>query len=339
MEHKFEHVGIQLTTECNRSCAHCLGDYGPNKPSLSLSKENVKRYIDQLPKHEVETLWLTGGEPTLYKDLSDILNYAKGKKEETGYPRKIAMNTNSSWADIEDMLKGEDTIRYLVSLKVSGLDEIYLSYDQFRTDKDRATVNTIYNMFAVKQQEGEEQEFYKNAMPEIKIQRNERIAPVGRGANLPKELWYKNHHDKSMCCALDRWAMYTWYQRHPDKKIKDDFKVAPVATVTPLGLSACSSLPDTIVVGKLGEDLSVIPERVQKLSDLFVLMSLESPAEAIKSLRKHINIPEIEDDCQICQHLFEKVDRIELERLCEDKTIEGALDEFRLERALAFGHS
>lgn len=312
-----------------------MGDYGPHrKVNPELSKGTVKHYIDQLPKHRTEQLWITGGEPTLYRPLLDVIDYASKKREETGFPRKIGMTTNSSWADTVD-----NAIDTLIRLKASGLDDIYLSYDQFRTKKDRETVEGLHMLFASKQTSGDEQELYNHAMPKIGIQQNIKIAPIGRGANLPKELWYKNHDEKKMCCTLDKWAMYTWHLDHKDVKVPDEVKMAPVADVTPFGLSACASLPDIMTMGKLGEDLNVIPERMQKMSKLLIMMSLVTPKEAVKPLRKHIDLPELEDDCQICQHLFEKVDRKELERLCEDKTIEGTLEEFRLERALAFGHS
>ncbi len=339
MVHKIYTVGLQITTKCNRSCMHCMGDYGPHKISAELPKSVAKNYIDQFPKHEVESLCITGGEPTLYKDLPEIIKYAAKTKERTGFPKKITMITNSSWASINDIMSGEDAIRYLVSMKLNGLDEINLSYDQFRTEQDRKIVQAIYNALAIKQSDGDEKILFNGALPKINIQEVDSIAPIGRGANLPKELWSNMHDNRRACCSLDNWAMYTLYMKNNNVRVADMFKRAPVVTVTPFSLNACSAVTEVVTMGKLGEDLDVVPERVKRLADLFVMMAAEGPVTSVKHLKKFIDIPDFEHSCQLCEYLFEKADRKEIEKLCEDGSMADVLDEIHREKLLAPGHS
>lgn len=73
---------LEITARCNNNCRHCYinlpaGDKKAKEKELSL--KNIKKIIDQAA--ELGALWclITGGEPLLRKDFSDIYVYLKKK--------------------------------------------------------------------------------------------------------------------------------------------------------------------------------------------------------------------------------------------------------------------
>ena len=81
-------LSIEVTTRCNGSCLHCFARAGISQP-LNLSPIFVKEVVTEGYNTGYRQLHITGGEPLLWKGLSDALDYAFG----IGY-RKILINTN-----------------------------------------------------------------------------------------------------------------------------------------------------------------------------------------------------------------------------------------------------
>lgn len=78
---------ILLTDKCNFKCPYCKGVRAECKGPLSLSE--VKKTIDcGLP---IKNIRFTGGEPTLYPYIKEVVFYAKEKGVE-----RIALSTNGS---------------------------------------------------------------------------------------------------------------------------------------------------------------------------------------------------------------------------------------------------
>lgn len=66
---------ILLTRKCNLKCKHCIFDCGPDKEER-LSKEQIKKIINELARMKVFTVGLNGGEPLLLKEeLYEIIKY------------------------------------------------------------------------------------------------------------------------------------------------------------------------------------------------------------------------------------------------------------------------
>ena len=80
---------IILTDKCNFSCPYCRGIAPEHQKSLTI--DQVKTYIDLLAKHNLKNIRFSGGEPTTWKGLPEIIAYAKNKKIE-----RIALSTNGS---------------------------------------------------------------------------------------------------------------------------------------------------------------------------------------------------------------------------------------------------
>jgi len=84
-----------ITEYCNFSCPYCRGlkdsIYGDRKiKQLSLNeiKTNIDYWCENQP---LENIRFSGGEPTLHKDIVEIVKYAKKKKI-----KRIAISTNGS---------------------------------------------------------------------------------------------------------------------------------------------------------------------------------------------------------------------------------------------------
>lgn len=70
-----EEVHWELTNHCNFKCVHC---YLAPDPRRELSTEEIFRVLDELHLAGALTLTLTGGEPLLRKDFSEIYRRAHG---------------------------------------------------------------------------------------------------------------------------------------------------------------------------------------------------------------------------------------------------------------------
>ena len=75
---------LYVTNRCNLKCDHCFYWDSLNKDSYELSVEEISKIVDSL-QHLI-SLSLTGGEPFLRKDLSEIVEIfvRKGKVKEIG---------------------------------------------------------------------------------------------------------------------------------------------------------------------------------------------------------------------------------------------------------------
>lgn len=102
---------IELTTACNLNCIHC----GYRKQQQhKINTEIVYTSVSRLKKHGLQTVMLTGGEPTLHPNISEILSFCKNNEIKT----KVA--TNGTRLDV-----------LLPAMEEDILDEIVISADAF----------------------------------------------------------------------------------------------------------------------------------------------------------------------------------------------------------------
>ena len=112
---------IEVTNKCNMCCNTCYANSGKGE-DLPLKK--IKEMIDFGAKCEGgkgEVLQVSGGEPTLHKDIIEILRYAREKYQ------YVMLNTNGIRI-AEDL----DFVKELSEFK--GRFEIYLQFDSFNDD-------------------------------------------------------------------------------------------------------------------------------------------------------------------------------------------------------------
>lgn len=112
-EHYYpQHSSIELTDQCNYRCKHCYRESSPDQhKSLELGK--IKRYISDLWENGGSVLELTGGEPLLYKDFYEVVDFA--------YPKMsmLCILTNGYYLQeqaIEKLRKYKDKLVFNISL-------------------------------------------------------------------------------------------------------------------------------------------------------------------------------------------------------------------------------
>lgn len=70
---------VALTNTCNIKCRFCYGSCTPKKDEGSLDTAGFKKILDIIRyEAEVPSVSFTGGEPTLYRELPDLIRYASG---------------------------------------------------------------------------------------------------------------------------------------------------------------------------------------------------------------------------------------------------------------------
>lgn len=69
------HFAIELTDACNLRCKHCYRDSSPDL-SQRLPTQTLMELLCELHENEVQSLELSGGEPTYHPDFVQILEYS-----------------------------------------------------------------------------------------------------------------------------------------------------------------------------------------------------------------------------------------------------------------------
>jgi len=110
-----QRLGIEVTTRCNISCSHCFARAGNSGPS-SLPLELVKEIIAEGYNVGYRHLHITGGEPLLWSNLFEALDYAF----DSGY-ESVFLNTNGTLLieDISQRLAAYEGLSISVSLEGS----------------------------------------------------------------------------------------------------------------------------------------------------------------------------------------------------------------------------
>ncbi len=133
---------FELTVLCNEHCKHCGSKCGDVSEDAPLSKEEWKSVLDEVKKDfDIKKLALniTGGEPLLYKDFFDVMNYAK----ELGFAWGMTSNATLITPEVAHKLAlvGMKTI----SVSVDGLEK---THDWFRERPGsyQSTIDGIRNL-------------------------------------------------------------------------------------------------------------------------------------------------------------------------------------------------
>ncbi len=106
---------IELTDRCNLNCVHCyINQPAASREALAteMSTEQVKEVLDQMAAAGTLFLTITGGEPLLRKDFSEIYLYAKRE----GFIITLFTNATMVTPEIADMLAEWKPLSVEVSL-------------------------------------------------------------------------------------------------------------------------------------------------------------------------------------------------------------------------------
>lgn len=190
-EHGLYTAEIRLTKNCNLSCRHCSVNAGPSEETF-LELDSVKEFLDQLAKMEVPYVVFTGGEPLLYEDLPELVEYAS----------RLGLHPS---VDTNGSLLSRDLAK---SLKDGGVEVIQISLEGSKNTHERirgkgsfekalkgienaleAGLYTTIN-FTISRLNKDELPLLIELAKKLGVQRvsMERLAPIGRGERLSKEL-------------------------------------------------------------------------------------------------------------------------------------------------------
>lgn len=105
-------MDLALTYRCNNDCSHCYNARSRLFPEMT--PERWKRVIDRLWEIGIPHIVFTGGEPTLFGELPELIAYAQEKGQLTG------LNTNGR--RLSDR-------KYLEELIQAGLDHVQITLE------------------------------------------------------------------------------------------------------------------------------------------------------------------------------------------------------------------
>ncbi|MBU4185621.1 MAG: 12,18-didecarboxysiroheme deacetylase [Proteobacteria bacterium] len=127
-----------ITRRCNLKCVHCYAHAKDQSFNNELTTEEGKSLIDDLFQFKVPVLLLSGGEPTIRKDLPELAAYAVEK----GMRAVISTNGTLITQQMARVLK--DIGLSYVGISLDGMEEIN---DRFRGVKGafRAALEGIKN--------------------------------------------------------------------------------------------------------------------------------------------------------------------------------------------------
>ncbi len=109
-EYNIEFAWLELTQSCNLKCIHCYEGEQHACSKNELTKADWMSIIDDLSKRKIKKVILIGGEPSIYRDVDDIIRYLTKKNIDT------ILFTNATL--LSDELK-QTIIDHNVYLKVS----------------------------------------------------------------------------------------------------------------------------------------------------------------------------------------------------------------------------
>ena len=87
---------LKIGFKCNNDCVHCV--VAEKRPCGELSLEELKNIVDTIPP-SVDSITITGGEPTISPYFKDILKYCKSK----GF--KTSIQSNGTGFSSESLVK------------------------------------------------------------------------------------------------------------------------------------------------------------------------------------------------------------------------------------------
>jgi cyclic pyranopterin phosphate synthase len=90
------YVRISLTDHCNYRCTYCMPDEGAEYGARSdvLSFDELERLVRALTLFGIADFRLTGGEPTIRRDLVDLVGRLSAIHSISGDPIRLSMTTN-----------------------------------------------------------------------------------------------------------------------------------------------------------------------------------------------------------------------------------------------------
>ncbi len=117
---RVRYLRVSLTDRCNLRCTYCMPEEGIDHVARSevLSLEELVRLVEAFVRWGIERVRLTGGEPTLRRNLPWLVEQLAGMRTHEGRPLEVVMTTN-----------GERMHELATPLRAAGLQAVTVSLD------------------------------------------------------------------------------------------------------------------------------------------------------------------------------------------------------------------
>ena len=132
-------IGISLTNRCNLKCKHCL--MSSNTTNIDFNYNKIIELIDYMSERNIKCLDLTGGEPTMYPYIHEIVTYAKKKNV------NISMVTNGSYLTVQECKKFILEGIYSIRVSLDGPNDSVHEYLRGKGSYQKA-INGIINLLS-----------------------------------------------------------------------------------------------------------------------------------------------------------------------------------------------
>ena len=124
-------IFVELTNKCNLKCKHCYGGFACTN-NTNLNIDAIKRMIDNASKNGVYQFDITGGEPTLYPYLEELMEYVY----DAGMLMRIFTNHEEEWGTFLDVKNCDtpiDNVAVMAIGKHSGTDATIIEMESIMT--------------------------------------------------------------------------------------------------------------------------------------------------------------------------------------------------------------
>ncbi len=117
-------LNLNVTNLCNQNCPMCNAVIVGQGTGTTIQFKQVKQYLEILNPHRIASLTISGGEPSLVKDMPEIFDYVAGK-----FPFGVNCNSN--------LYAQENVIRRFAEAALRNNIRIGTSFDGFGETADR----------------------------------------------------------------------------------------------------------------------------------------------------------------------------------------------------------
>ena len=112
-----------MTRRCNLKCVHCYARAVKEEGKDEISTEQAKQIIDDLAAYGAPVMLLSGGEPLVRQDLTELAHYAVGKG------MRAVISTNGTLITKDKARELKDVGLSYVGISLDGGEEVH---DRFR---------------------------------------------------------------------------------------------------------------------------------------------------------------------------------------------------------------
>ena len=114
---------LEITNNCNLRCRHCYGSYG-RELNQQLSLNQCKKIISDLATIKINILEITGGDPSVHPDISDIIRYAL----QQGIPKVMLLTNGVYMSNSLQRVLVENKNNIFVQIDLHSLDSSYFDW-------------------------------------------------------------------------------------------------------------------------------------------------------------------------------------------------------------------